>query len=65
MRFWISAVGTGQKIKPEDVLGEPIKGTKVVVLVIPVIPMKLQDADYKVRLKLPKKSWLKLKSTLI
>ena len=26
------AVGTGQEIKPEDVLGEPIKGKKVVVL---------------------------------
>ena len=34
-------MGTGQKIKPEDVVGELIKGKKVVVLVIPVIPMKL------------------------
>jgi len=28
----VIAVGTGQEIKPEDVLGEPIKGKKVVVL---------------------------------
>ena len=65
----VIAVGTGQEIKPEDVLGEPIKGKKVVVLGDTCdtneIAVFSQDADYIVRLKLPKKSWLKLKSTLI
>ena len=63
------AVGTGQEIKPEDVLGEPIKGKKVFFSCDTCdtneIAVFSQDADYKVRQKLPKKSWLKLKSTLI
>ena len=53
------AVGTGQEIKPEDVLGEPIKAKKVVVLEDTCdtneIAVFSQDADYTVRLKLPKK----------
>ena len=46
----VIAVGTGQEIKPEDVLGEPIKGKKVVVLGdtcdTTEIAVFSQDADY-------------------
>ena len=46
----VIAVGTGQEIKPEDVLGEPIKGKKVVVLGDTCdtneIAVFSQDADY-------------------
>ena len=44
------AVGTGQEIKPEDVLDKPIKGKKVVVLGDTCDTTEIaafsQDADY-------------------